>query len=177
VGTRPPQSQTLASLDQRRKVDRGPHSTVAARRLPSPAGCEPRAEQGSTSSLTPVARLQWAHHVADRLTRMLWIERQVVARLVSPQLDPRWQSAIEDYVDGALHAMPQHLRTGIVAESLVFGARPYFQRALCRFDPGSLDRRVGQWSASRIDIVRQYIRLLSSLVLFAENELVPETER
>jgi hypothetical protein len=108
---------------------------------------------------------------------MLWIERQVVARLVNPQLDVRWQSAIEDYVDGALHAMPQHLRTGVAAESLIFGVRPNLQRALGRFDPGSLDRTVEQWSASRIDVVRQYIRLLSSLVLFAENELVPETER
>ena len=37
------------------------------------------------------------------------------------------------------------------------------------------DYRAVEWCrTSRIDVVRQYVRLLESLVLFAENELVPE---
>ena len=108
---------------------------------------------------------------------MLWFERQVVARLMSPELEDQWRAEIEAYVDGALRVMPEHLRAGVAAESLLFGAWPYLQRAVGRLDPESLDRSVERCAASRIDVVRQYVRLLQSLVLFAENELVPESGR
>jgi hypothetical protein len=108
---------------------------------------------------------------------MLWFERQVVGRLISPTVDLHWRRQIEAYVDGALRAMPEHLRAGVTAESLVLGARPWLQRAIGRLDPSWLDQRVERWGASRIDVVRQYVRLLRSLVLFAESELVPEPRR
>jgi hypothetical protein len=105
---------------------------------------------------------------------MLWFEREVVARLINPALDARWRPAIEDYVDGALRDMPAHLRAGVAAESVLFGAGAAVRRALGPADPAALDRSIERWGASRIDVVRQYVRLLQSLVLFAENELVPE---
>jgi hypothetical protein len=37
--------------------------------------------------------------------------------------------------------------------------------------------RVARWKASRFDPVRQYVRLLQSLVLFAEHELTPRAVR
>ena len=54
-----------------------------------------------------------------------------------------------------------------------FGARPRLAHALGRADNAGLRARIDRWSTSRIDFVRQYVRLLHSLVLFAENELAP----
>jgi hypothetical protein len=104
---------------------------------------------------------------------MLWLEREVVATLVSPTLDDQQRSAIEAYVDESLRAMPEHLRAGVAAESLVFGAWPRVQRRLGRLDRTALEARVDRWKASRFDLIRQYVRLLQSLVLFAEHELTP----
>ena len=105
---------------------------------------------------------------------MLWFERQIVATLMSPAIDERWRGEIEAFVDGSLRSMPEYLRAGVSLESLAFGAWPAVQRALGRLDPASLERQVERWKTSRFDPVRQYVRMLQSLVLFAENELVPE---
>jgi len=105
---------------------------------------------------------------------MLWFERQVVDHLTGSDLDEAQRAEVADYVDTALRVMPAHLRAGTVAESLVFGAGPWVLRAFGRHDPSIVDRTLENCRASRIDVVRQYVRLLESLVLFAENELVPE---
>ena len=104
---------------------------------------------------------------------MLWFERQVVGALMSSTLDDRARIAVESYVDETLRSMPEHLRAGVLAESLLFGARPRLAHALGRADNVGLRARIDRWSTSRIDFVRQYVRLLHSLVLFAENELAP----
>jgi hypothetical protein len=108
---------------------------------------------------------------------MLWLEREVVATLVSPTLDDRERAEIETYVDDSLRSMPEHLRAGMAAESILFGAWPRVERALGRHDRGSMNARVERWKASRVDPIRQYVRLLQSLVLFAEHELTPATPR
>ncbi len=108
---------------------------------------------------------------------MLWFEREVVATLVSPSLDDRQRSAVEMYVDESLRSMPEHLRAGVAAESLLFGSLPRLQGLLGRYDRRSLRARVERWRASRFDVVRQYVRLLHSLVLFAEHELTPRAAR
>ncbi len=105
---------------------------------------------------------------------MLWFERQVVATLMSPGLDDATRTAVVSYVDTTLRSMPQHLRAGVAAESLLFGALPRVAHALGRLDGESIHRRIERWSTSRLDPLRQYVRLLHSLVLFAENELLPE---
>jgi hypothetical protein len=104
---------------------------------------------------------------------MLWLEREVVATLVSPTLGERQRSAVETYVDDSLRSMPEHLRAGVAAESLLFGAWPRVQDLLGRHDRASMESRVERWKASRVDPIRQYVRLLHSLVLFAEHELTP----
>ena len=71
--------------------------------------------------------------------------------------------------------MPEHLRLGVAAESIVFGALVVARTAGARPPrrrPAA--RRVDGWRTSRIDPIRQYVRLLASLVLFAENELAPD---
>ena len=72
---------------------------------------------------------------------MLWLEREVVATLVSPTLDDQKRAEIETYVDDSLRSMPEHLRVGMAAESILFGAWPRVQGALGRYDRGSMNAR------------------------------------
>jgi hypothetical protein len=102
---------------------------------------------------------------------MLWLERQLVATLVSPSLDDRRRAVVEQYVEDSLRSMPEHLRVGVAAESLLFGAWPRVQRSLRRLDHRAFERRLSRWGSSRFDPLRQYVRMLKSLVLFAEHEL------
>ena len=98
---------------------------------------------------------------------MLWFERQVVTTLTAT-LDEGLRAEVEAYVDETLRAMPEHLRAGMAAESLALGAWTRVRGGAGRSAPGaSLDRL----ESSRLDPVRQYVRLLRSLVLFAEHDL------
>lgn len=106
---------------------------------------------------------------------MLWFEREVVHALMSPGLDDGARRAVEDYVDQTLRAMPEHLRGGVVAESLTLGALTTVRHALGRDDPRRTRELLERWRTSRIDVIRQYVRLLESLVLFGEQELAAET--
>jgi hypothetical protein len=105
---------------------------------------------------------------------VLWFERQVVGTLMSPNLDADARAAVESYVASTLHSMPEHLRAGVAAESLVLGGWSWIENRTGRLDPGRLRTRVARWKTSKIDPIRQYVRLLQSLVLFAENELAPD---
>jgi hypothetical protein len=94
---------------------------------------------------------------------VLWFERQVVERLVTTP-DTRRRDAVEEFVEGALRAMPEHLRFSIGAASVVLGG---WARA-ARPNPARLVRSL---DTSPIPQIRQYVRLFRSLVLFAEQEL------
>ena len=104
---------------------------------------------------------------------MLWFERQVVSTLMSPTLDEHTRTAVESYVATTLHEMPEHLRAGVAAESVVLGGWSWLTSRVGRNDSRRLRARVASWKTSPLDPVRQYVRLLESLVLFAENELAP----
>lgn len=92
---------------------------------------------------------------------------------MSPSLDEEARAAIASYVDGTLRSMPEHLRAGVAAESLLLGAWSRLEHTRGRLDDARLRARVQRWKNSRVDLIRQYVRLLESLVLFAEHELVP----
>jgi hypothetical protein len=102
---------------------------------------------------------------------VLWFERHVVGALMSSSLDDRSRVVVEAYVNDTLRSMPEHLRAGVFAESLLLGTPTLAAHALGRSNDEALRARLERWSTSRIDFVRQYVRLLHSLVLFAENEL------
>jgi len=92
---------------------------------------------------------------------------------MSPTLDDPVRAAVESYVDETLRSMPEHLRAGVVAESVLFGVRLRLEHAFGRAVDAEVRARVERWKTSRVDFVRQYVRLLQSLVLFAENEFTP----
>ena len=98
---------------------------------------------------------------------MLWFERQVVTTLTA-NLDEGLRAEITAYVDETLRAMPEHLRAGMAAESVALGAWARLRGGAGTSAPGASLERL---ESSRLDPVRQYVRLLRSLVLFAEHEL------
>jgi hypothetical protein len=103
------------------------------------------------------------YRATPKLTLMLRFERDVVSTLTAG-IDEPLRTDVQTYVDGALRAMPEHLRAGMIAESLALGAWARLSGQRRGF---SLERL----ESSKLDPVRQYVRLLRSLVLFAEHEL------
>jgi hypothetical protein len=93
---------------------------------------------------------------------MLRFERDVVSTLTAG-IDEPLRADVEKYVDEALHAMPEHLRAGMIAESLALGAWARLSSRGRGFSHERLD-------SSQHDPLRQYVRLLRSHVQFAEHE-------
>lgn len=98
---------------------------------------------------------------------MLRFERRVVASLTE-SADPDTRAAVERWVETTLAVMPEHLRAGVVAQSLALGA----WTSLRRRRPEAV---VASLRDSPVGLVRQYERLLGSLVRFAEHELAGRT--
>jgi hypothetical protein len=100
---------------------------------------------------------------------MLWLEDRVVSALAGED-DVRTGGAISAFVGSSLAAMPQHLRLGVAVESLGLGA---WMRLRHGRDPdaAAIRRSISGWERNPIGVVRQYPRLLSSLVIFAQQEL------
>ncbi len=95
---------------------------------------------------------------------MLGFERRIVAALTTVT-DPDLRAGVAGWVDDTLRDMPEHLRLGVLAESVGLG----LWAAVRGTDDDSLIR---SFEASPLWPVRQYVRLLKGLVLFAEQELV-----
>ena len=94
---------------------------------------------------------------------MLGFERRMVAALTTTS-DPARRAGVEGWVDDTLRDMPEHLRFGVLAESVGLGL---WARVRGRDDASLLE----SFERSPLWPVRQYVRLLHGLVLFAENEL------
>ncbi len=100
---------------------------------------------------------------------MLWFERQVVSTLTR-SLDGPHRDAVTGFVEGALADLPEHIRAGVAAESLLLGA---WARLVHPGAGASPTIHLEPLESSPLAPVRQYVRLLRSLVLFAEHELAP----
>ena len=94
---------------------------------------------------------------------MLAFERRVVGALL-PAADPSRRAQVEHWVGDVLADMPEPLRAGVMAESLLFGAAA----RVLRTDPAALLERLDR---APIGVLRQYPRLFRSLVLFGDLEL------
>ena len=99
---------------------------------------------------------------------MLSFERRVVTSLVE-DAEPEARAAIVDYVDGALGALPDFIRLGVVAESVAFGGWAAARRVVTRRRESG-DELLDRLERNPIGLVRQYPRLLRSLTMFAEQE-------
>jgi hypothetical protein len=94
---------------------------------------------------------------------VLEFERQVVDAL-STATDPDVRTAVAEWVEGSLAAMPEVLRAGVALGSVVLGAWALVTRT-------EGDRLVAALERSPLPPVRLHLRLLRSLVLFGDLEL------
>lgn len=99
---------------------------------------------------------------------MLAYERRVVAALLSTD-DPGRRRAVEDHVSGALAAMPEIIRLGIAGETVALGAWSTVRHRGRVWDGQA---EVAWLDGHPIGLVRQWLRALRSLVLFAEQEML-----
>lgn len=81
------------------------------------------------------------------------------------------RAAITSYVEETLRDMPEAIRAGVAAESLLLGAWPALRSAAGRLDEAQVAAQVGRWEHSKIGLLRQYVRALHGIVLFAEHEM------
>jgi hypothetical protein len=93
---------------------------------------------------------------------VLRFERQAADVLIDA-VDPGRRAAVERWVDASLDDMPRHLRAGVGVVSLALGG---WTRA-ARREPAAV---VPALAHSRVPALRQYHRLLRSLVLFGALE-------
>jgi hypothetical protein len=108
---------------------------------------------------------------------MLRFEREVVGSLIGTG-DPAVRASVEAFVDGSLRDMPEHLRAGVLGESILLAAYVAALRRTGRLatdDPAALRRQVEAWESSPIGVLRSWVRMMTSLVVFAENELAGPT--
>lgn len=103
---------------------------------------------------------------------MLWFERVVAGALVTNP-DPAVRSSVEAFVDTSLRNMAEPIRVGVAAESLLLGAYAAARRAAGRLDDEEIHRLLDAWERGPVGPLRQWVRLMRSLVLFAEHELAP----
>ena len=94
---------------------------------------------------------------------MLGFERRMLAALTA-STDPARRDGIEVWVADTLRDMPEHLRLGVAAESVGLGLWARVSGVVDAALVPALER-------SPLWPVRQYVRLLKGLVLFAEQEL------
>jgi hypothetical protein len=92
---------------------------------------------------------------------MLGFERRMVAVLTP---DAKVRAGVEGWVDDTLRDMPEHLRLGVFVQSIALGLWARMRHS----DDTSLVR---SFDRSPLWPVRAYVRLLRSLVLYAEHEL------
>jgi hypothetical protein len=99
---------------------------------------------------------------------MLGFERRIVAALTTAT-DPDLRAGVAGWVDDTLRDMPEHLRLGVLAETIALGA-------WAKVRGSDDDALIASFESSPLWPVRQYVRLLRGLVIFAEQELagVPE---
>ena len=94
---------------------------------------------------------------------MLGFERRMVAALTTTP-DASVRAGVAGWVDDTLRDMPEHLRLGVLVQSIALGVWARVRRS----DDASLVR---SFDRSPLWPVRGYVRLLRSLVLYAEHEL------
>ena len=114
-------------------------------------------------------------------TSILPAHAVVRARVVSAltrDIDEQFRPQVIEYVEAALRSMPEHLAGGSWPNrccSASIAARARRRRPVRRRRAPAVART--RSSRAPIDPLRQYPRLLSSLVLLAQEELVPEAAR
>ena len=101
---------------------------------------------------------------------MLAVERQVTRALLT-QHDAATRRRTEEFVEASLRDMPEHLRAGVLVESVAVAAAITAVRVSTkRSQPEAVEAVLRSLTQSRIGLLRQYPRLFRSLTVFGECE-------
>ena len=94
---------------------------------------------------------------------------RIIEALLEP-LDPTQRGTVEAFIAGSLGDLPQHLRIGLALDSVLLEALTRATHGGRIPDKAVLRELVAQWEANPFTPIRQYARLVSSLVLFGDQE-------
>ncbi|HET8930670.1 MAG TPA: hypothetical protein VFN21_08440 [Acidimicrobiales bacterium] len=94
---------------------------------------------------------------------------RIIDALVTP-LEPTQRGATEAFIAGSLTDLPQHLKIGIAVDSVLLEVLTRATHGGRIPDDEALRKLVATWESNPLTPIRQYARLLSSLVLFADQE-------
>lgn len=97
---------------------------------------------------------------------------RIIDALLAP-LDPTQRGATEAFIAGSLADLPQHLKIGIALDSVLLEAVTRVTHGGRIPDDEVLRELIARWESNPLTPIRQYARLLSSLVLFADQETLP----
>jgi hypothetical protein len=100
------------------------------------------------------------------------VERSVVAALL-PDASPAHHHAVVGHVKRALASMPEHLRLGVAAESVLLTVIVRLRKHPVD-DVEAVRTELELWQENRIGVIRQYVRMFTSLVMFADLELADD---
>lgn len=103
---------------------------------------------------------------------MASFRNRIIDALLEP-LDPTQRGQAEAFVAGSLGDLPQHLRIGIALASVLLEVITRATHGGRIPDDARLRTLITAWEANPFTPVRQYARMLSSLVLFADQETLP----
>ncbi len=99
---------------------------------------------------------------------------RIVDALLAP-LDPVQRGPAEAFVHGSLDDLPQHLGIGIALDSVLLEAWTRLTHRGRIPDDATLRALIARWESNPLTPIRQYARMLSSLVLFADQETTPDS--
>lgn len=103
---------------------------------------------------------------------MTSFQSRVVHALLGP-VEPAVRPAVQAFVEDSLADMPHHLRLGIGLDSILLEGLTRATHSGRIPDDASLRDQVLRWESNPLTPIRQYARLLSSLVLFGDQENRP----
>lgn len=94
---------------------------------------------------------------------------RILDALMAP-LEPTQRGTTEAFIAGSLGDLPQHLKFGIAVDSILLETYTRATNGGRIPDADTLRAVVARWESNPLTPIRQYARLLSSLVLFADQE-------
>lgn len=94
---------------------------------------------------------------------------RIIDALLEP-LSPTQRGRAEAFITGSLADLPQHLKIGLALDSVLLEALTRAGHGGRVPDNAALRTLVGDWERHPLTPIRQYARLVSSLVLFADQE-------
>lgn len=101
---------------------------------------------------------------------------RIIDALLAP-LEPTQRGAAEAFIADSLADLPHHLKIGIALDSVLLEALTRATHGGRIPDDATLRELIATWESNPLTPIRQYARMLSSLVLFADQETLPETRQ